>query len=166
MVTIPAETRGLAADEPAHHARRFRSQHRHHALFIYDQRHQFDPADDTIERALNASMDSETHVSSLDNIVVFSTPVQFNYATPMRIEVWPTEPPGDADNWDQVVDVDLDVPTGQLVFRENGPTDDPILHTIAPNSYPGVAGMGEAARLVPLGQSGNLPVVISITSTL
>ena len=38
----------------------------------------------------------------------------------MRVEVWPAEPPSDDDDWDHVVDVDFDVPNGQLIFEGSG----------------------------------------------
>jgi hypothetical protein len=72
-----------------------------------------------------------------------STPVQFNYDAPLRVEAWDAEPPADTDNWDHVVDIDLDAPTGHLMFRESGPAEDPERCDVPPGLYRArIAGRG------------------------
>ena len=84
----------------------------YHALFIYDESNRDDPASDTAERALEDSNRSGLQVGAADKLIAFSTPVQFNYNAPMRVEVWSAEPPADEANWDHIVDIDMDLPSG------------------------------------------------------
>jgi hypothetical protein len=53
-------------------------------------------------------------------LIDLMTPGQWNFKTPMRVEVWDAEPPADTDNWSHEVDVDLDVPDGRLFFEASG----------------------------------------------
>jgi len=75
---------------------------------------------DAMTEALNDAWQSHRYVGLADGLIDLVTPVQWNFHAPMRIEVWPAEPPADDDNWDHVVDVDLDVPYGQLCFQASG----------------------------------------------
>jgi hypothetical protein len=104
------------------------------ALCVYDQANQDDPASDTVERALDAA-EGSLRVGQADKLVVLSTPVQYNYATPMRVEVWADEPADDSAGWDHVVDIDLDLPTGQLRLRPNGPTDEAVSCEVPAGTY-------------------------------
>jgi hypothetical protein len=104
------------------------------AVCISDQANADDPAGDTVERALDDA-EGPLRVGRADKLVVLTTPVQFNYATPMRVEVWPNEPADDSAGWDHVVDIDLDLPTGQLRFRQNGPADEAVSCEVPPGAY-------------------------------
>jgi hypothetical protein len=95
----------------------------YHVFFIYDEANRDDPASETAEDAIDNADGSDLQVGSADGLVVLSTPVQWNTAAPLRVETWPGEPADDSANWDHVVDIDLDAPTGQLRFRESGPTE-------------------------------------------
>jgi hypothetical protein len=79
-----------------------------------------DPENTAVLRALDDAHRSGRFVGVADGVLDLVTPVQWNFNAPMRVEVWPQEPPTDDDNWDQVVDIDLDVPTGQLSFEGSG----------------------------------------------
>jgi hypothetical protein len=107
----------------------------YHAFFIYDEAHQDDPASDTAERANEDADSSAMQVGQADKLIAVMTPVQFNYTAPLRVEVWAAEPPADIENWDHVVDIDLDAPTGHLMFRESGPADDPVPCKVESGTY-------------------------------
>jgi hypothetical protein len=79
-----------------------------------------DPESEAVLKALDDAHQTRRFVGVADGLVDVLTPVQWNLNAPMRIEVWETEPPNDDDNWDQVVDVDLDVPDGRLYFEASG----------------------------------------------
>ena len=48
------------------------------------------------------------------------TPGQWNFELPLRIELHDAEPGADLDVWQHVVDVDLDLPTGQVLMVASG----------------------------------------------
>ncbi|MCP2248148.1 hypothetical protein [Lentzea aerocolonigenes] len=79
-----------------------------------------DPERESVLKALDDAHQTRRFVGVADGLVDVLTPVQWNLNAPMRIEVWEAEPPDDDDNWDQVVDVDLDVPDGRLYFEASG----------------------------------------------
>lgn len=79
-----------------------------------------DPSNDAVLRALDDARQSGRMVGVADGLIDLVTPVQWNLHAPMQIEVWPGEPESDDENWDHVVDVDLDVPQGQLFFEASG----------------------------------------------
>jgi hypothetical protein len=79
-----------------------------------------DPSNDAVLRALDDAQQSGRMVGVADGLIDLVTPVQWNLQAPMRIELWPSEPQSDDENWDHVVDVDLDVPEGQLFFEASG----------------------------------------------
>lgn len=107
----------------------------YHALFIYDELNRDDPPTDTAERALKDVDSSGLQVGAADKLIAFSTPVQFNYNAPMRVEVWSAEPPSDDENWDHVVDIDLDLPSGRLMFRQSGSADEAVSCEVPPGTY-------------------------------
>jgi hypothetical protein len=98
----------------------------YHAFLIYDENNADDQASDTAERALEDANNSGRRVGAADGIVAVMTAVQFNYRAPMRVELWPGEPGDDAANWDDVADIDLNAPTGKLMFRMYGPADEAV----------------------------------------
>jgi hypothetical protein len=59
-------------------------------------------------------------VGSAEGLIDLLTPGQYNFRTPMLVEVWGQEPEDDRDGWDHEVDLDLDVPSGVLVFEASG----------------------------------------------
>ena len=75
---------------------------------------------DSVLLALDDARQSERFVGVVDGLIDLVTPVQWNLHAPMRVERWPTEPSSDDENWDHVVDVDLDVPDGKLSFMASG----------------------------------------------
>ena len=87
----------------------------YHGFLIYDEANQDDPASATAELANEHGDNSGMQVGEADKLIAVSTPVQFNYDAPLRVEAWDAEPPADTDNWDHVVDIDLDAPTGHLM---------------------------------------------------
>jgi hypothetical protein len=94
-----------------------------------------DPAGyDAVLEALNDARESQRFVGTARGVIDLVTPVQWNPHTPMRVEVWPSEPPSDEDNWDHVVDVDLDVPNDELYFEGSG-GGEPIVCEVPTGTY-------------------------------
>jgi hypothetical protein len=79
-----------------------------------------DVAGDAYLAALDDATASRRFVGVANGLVDLLTPGQWNWETPMRVEVWVAEPAEDTDEWDHEVDLDLDVPDGQLVFEASG----------------------------------------------
>ncbi|WP_156757632.1 hypothetical protein [Actinokineospora pegani] len=103
-----------------------------------------DPNSDAVLRALDDARQSGRFVGVSDGLVDLVSPAQWNFHAPMRVEVWPLEPPADDDAWDQVVDVDLDVPDGRVWFEGSGGRD-PIPCDVPPGTYRArVSGRGYA----------------------
>lgn len=121
----------------------------YHAFFIYDAASLSKAADDVDVRAIGNAQNSGMQVGEADRIVVFSTPIQFNFDAPMQVETWPVEPPGDQSNWDHVVDIDLDLPSGKLMFRESGEPDDAVSYEAPPGRY--------RSRIAARGYDDSLP---------
>jgi hypothetical protein len=63
------------------------------------------------------------------------TPGQWNYQTPLRVEVWSGEPPDDRDGWDHEVDADLDVPDGLVSIVGPPSGERAVSATMAPGGY-------------------------------
>ncbi|MFF7705497.1 hypothetical protein [Streptomyces lydicus] len=79
------------------------------------------------------------------------TPGQWNWKTPVRLEVFPAEPKGDTDEWEHEVDVDLDVPDGRLWFEPAGGSGNAVETKVPAGEYRvRVSGRGFAA----LGRAG------------
>jgi hypothetical protein len=70
--------------------------------------------------ALEDATSSRRFVGAAGGLVDLMTPGQWNWRTPVRIEVWASEPPDSVADWDHEVDIDLDVPDGHLVFEASG----------------------------------------------
>lgn len=66
--------------------------------------------------ALDDATSSGRFVGSACGMVVVMTPGQWNFDTPVLFEVWPAEPVADTEQWDHEVDIDLEVPQGELLF--------------------------------------------------
>lgn len=93
-----------------------------------------DPNNNAVLRALDDARQSGRFVGIADGLVDLVSPIQWNFHAPMRVEVWSFEPPADDGDWDQVVDVDLDVPDGRLWFEGSGGRD-PIPCEVPPGAY-------------------------------
>jgi hypothetical protein len=104
-------------------------------IYIYTAAMEF-PTDDgnPYNDALDDGSDSGRFVGVVPGLIDLMTPGQWNFETPMRLEVWTAEPPDDRDAWDHEVDVDLDVPDGELVFEASG-GGTPHPTRIPPGSY-------------------------------
>ena len=92
-------------------------------LLVFDEEDDDDDDDDDDNPYLDAlddAVDSGRFVGACRGLIDLMTPGQWNSDTPMRVEVWATEPAGDTDDWLHEVDVDLDVPDGRLVFEASG----------------------------------------------
>ncbi|GAA0221599.1 hypothetical protein [Cryptosporangium japonicum] len=70
--------------------------------------------------ALTDATESDRFVGVTTGLVDLLTPGQWNWTTPMRLEVWASEPAGDTADWDHEVDVDLTVPDGRLWLEASG----------------------------------------------
>lgn len=95
----------------------------HGQVYIYSAIEDPDPHDDWSGEfyldALDDAVSSGRFVGVAGNLIDLMTPGQWNWALPMRVEVWPDQPPAEA-GWDHEVDVDLDVEDGPLVFEASG----------------------------------------------
>lgn len=85
-------------------------------------------------RALDDAYRSRRFVGVSDGLIDFLTAAEWNFNAPMRVETWAAEPPADDGNWDHVVDVDLDVPDGRLMFEGSGGRP-PISCEVPPGRY-------------------------------
>jgi hypothetical protein len=84
--------------------------------------------------ALDDAQNSGRYVGTAGPIIDFTTPVQYNFTAPMHVEVWANEPADDSANWDHVVDVDINLPTGKLCFVASG-GGEPITCDVPAGSY-------------------------------
>ncbi|MDX8053488.1 hypothetical protein SK571_29305 [Lentzea sp. BCCO 10_0798] len=71
-------------------------------------------------RALDDAHTSRRFVGVSEGLIDFLTAAEWNFNAPMRVETWAVEPTDDGENWDHVVDVDLDVHNGRLMFEGSG----------------------------------------------
>jgi hypothetical protein len=76
--------------------------------------------DDAYTGALEDAVGSGRFVGVRPGLIDLLTPGQWNWNTPMRIEIWSGEPPDDRHAWDHEVDADLDVPDGWISFAASG----------------------------------------------
>ena len=93
----------------------------------YGQIYIYDPAigeqaqaDNVYTDALADAIGSRRFVGTAEGLIDLLTPGQYNFRTPMLVEVWRHEPEDDRDGWDHEVDLDLDIPSGVLVFAASG----------------------------------------------
>jgi hypothetical protein len=70
--------------------------------------------------ALNDAVESGRFVGTCSGLIDIVVPGQWNFETPMRLEIWSGEPDDDRDGWDHEVDVDFDVPEGEVSFQASG----------------------------------------------
>ncbi|XVQ06579.1 hypothetical protein ACQP1W_28450 [Spirillospora sp. CA-255316] len=94
----------------------------HGQIYIYSQiEWPDDPETDNLYlEALDDALDSRRYVGASRGLIDLITPGQWNWETPMRVEVWTGEPPSDTAGWDHEVDIDFDAPTGGIVFEPSG----------------------------------------------
>jgi hypothetical protein len=102
-------------------------------IYIYSPAVHAAAATDANLDALEDATRSGRFVGVAEGVVDLITPGQWNSHTPVRVEVWPDEPPATEDSWDHEVDVDLDVPDGELVFE--GPTCEPVTIQVPAGRY-------------------------------
>jgi TonB family protein len=102
-------------------------------IYIYDsarldseRRRQFfadkerDVYGDALEDALADGINSRRYVGTSRGLIDLMTPGQYNFKTPMLVEVRQHEPGDDRQEWDHEVDLDLDIPSGVLLFEGSG----------------------------------------------
>lgn len=113
-------------------------------LYIFDEASPgADLAGEAAQRALDDADESGRRVGTADGLIDVIAGVQWNFNAPMRVELWDHEPTDDDANWDHVVDIDLDAPSGHLVFQESGAGYDPTPCEVPPGNYRArVAGRG------------------------
>jgi hypothetical protein len=75
---------------------------------------------DVYEAALDDAARSGRYIGVQPGFIDLMTPGQYNFSTPLRLEVWSADPPDDRSDWDHEVDADLDIPDGQIVFEASG----------------------------------------------
>ena len=76
--------------------------------------------DDIWMPVLEDAWESDRFVGVLPGFIDLLTPGQWNFQTPLRLEVWSAEPADDRNDWDHEVDVDFDVPDGRISFQPSG----------------------------------------------
>jgi hypothetical protein len=102
-------------------------------VYIYSESpHAKDPQTDAALRALDDARQSGRWVGVADGLIDLVVPFRKSFNAPMRVEVWAHEPPTD-DDWDHVVDVDLDVTNDRLVFEPSGGLDSLICEEAVPS---------------------------------
>jgi hypothetical protein len=115
-------------------------------VYIFDPTTGDTPGSDAMDLVMDEAINTATYIGSRGGFIDLMTPIQFNTNAPMRVELWEQAPPDDDINFDHVVDVDLDVPSGRLLFEQSGETYDPeycVETTIPPARYRvRVAGRG------------------------
>jgi TonB family protein len=102
-------------------------------IYIYDsarldseRRRQFfadkerDVYGDALQDALADGVKSRRFVGTSRGLIDLITPGQYNFKTPMLVEVRLHEPGDDRQEWDHEVDLDLDIPSGVLLFEGSG----------------------------------------------
>lgn len=77
-------------------------------------------AANAVLHALDDAQNSGRYVGVSAGVVDVVVPTNWNFNAPMRVETWTAEPPADEENWDNVVDVDLDVTGDLLTFQGSG----------------------------------------------
>src|SRR2546428_5463197 len=95
----------------------------HGQIYIYSPegtRDGFGDSENVYLDALDDATQSRRFVGVAGGLVDLMTPGQWNWRTPMRVEVWSLEPPATSEEWDHEVDVDLDIPDGTLIFEASG----------------------------------------------
>jgi hypothetical protein len=101
-----------------------------------------DPSNDAVLRALDDAHASGRFIGIADGIVDFVSPVQYHFGAPLRLEIWPAEPAADDADWDHVVDVDIDLPMGELHFEGSGGRE-PLIQQVPNGNYRGrLSGRG------------------------
>lgn len=66
--------------------------------------------------ALHEAWASERFVGVVPGFITVLTPGQWNAQTPLRLEVWSSEPSDDRDGWDHEVDADFRAPVGTITI--------------------------------------------------
>lgn len=78
-----------------------------------------------LEDAMDDGVDSGRFVGSASGVILIVTPAADSSGTPVTVEEWANEPADDRDGWDHEVDIDIDVPSGELeIFLTTGFLDD------------------------------------------
>jgi hypothetical protein len=70
--------------------------------------------------ALDDATQSGRFVGVQPGFIDLLTPGQWNWRTPLRLEIWSAEPADDRGDWDHEVDADFDVPDGRINFMPSG----------------------------------------------
>jgi hypothetical protein len=94
----------------------------HGQVYVYsDPPWSKDPqAANAVLHALDDAQTSGRYVGVSAGVVDVVVPTNWNFDAPMRVETWTAEPLADYGNWDNVVDVDLDVTNDSLTFQGSG----------------------------------------------
>lgn len=83
-----------------------------------------DPAE--AERGVDDAHSSGRQIGKAGNFLVVLAPVSMNESALVRFEVWPSEPGVELDSYDQIEEIDLDIPLGRLSFSECLATEEDI----------------------------------------
>jgi hypothetical protein len=85
--------------------------------------------------ALNDASESGRFVGVRAGFIDLLTPGQWNWRTPMRLEIWSAEPPDDRGDWDHEVEADFDVPDGRINFMPSGGSGSAVSADIPAGRY-------------------------------
>lgn len=83
---------------------------------------------DAVRRAIDGD-----GIAQCAGLLVVLSPHQNNFEMPFRIELWPTPPPDDAEQWQEAHEAPLDVDDGGIAYTS--PTGDVVDLPIPPGSY-------------------------------
>lgn len=106
-------------------------------------------------RALEDATASGRFVGAVNGLIDLMTPGQYNFETPMRLEIWSAQPPDDRDGWDHEVDVDFDVPDGAIWFEASGGGENFDAEIPAGSYRVRVSGRGLTEASLTLGEGGD-----------
>ena len=96
-----------------------------------------------LERALDDAYSSGRRLGVDSGLIDLLSPAKMHFDAPMRLELWGQAPDDDCASWDQVVDVDLDLPTGEIRFQRSGDTVVGARADVPPGRYRArIAGRG------------------------
>jgi hypothetical protein len=111
------------------------------SLFLYDAGLDLkDPANDHVA-AIDAS---SAGVGRAGGLVNLGAPAQWHFGAPLTLELWSDAPGLDVDDWDHVVEFDLDVRSGRLALAASGsgPGDETVVSVPAADYRARWSGQG------------------------
>jgi ribosomal protein S13 len=107
----------------------------YHTIFIFSDGGEDEDGGYDHRGACNDASESGRFVGVRPGFIHLVTPGQWNWRTPMRLEIWSAEPSDDRGDWDHEVDADFDVPDGRINFMPSGGSGPAVPAGIAAGRY-------------------------------